>query len=296
MREAVSVLILLSLLALPFGGAIAQEKKAAEKAAAAPDAAKLERFLRRYFAWPDAVKVSIGPFKPSPVAGLLETAVKISHEGQQQETTFLVSTDGQYLLQGPPQNLNADPFASTRAKIQLKDAPSLGSPLAPVTIVEYADFQCNFCKATATVLKDQVLKQFPTDVRIVYKDFPLPQIHPWAMPAAALGRCIHKRYADSFWPYHDWAFANQPQLTVENFKQKALAFAKEKGLDADQLGACMEQPDARAEVDHALAEGQSLGISGTPTLFINGRRLVGSQSFAQLRQVIQTELDHTRGK
>ncbi len=291
MNRVASILILLALLVVPAGCARADENKSA-----GPDPAKLEKFLRRYYSWPDTVRVTVGAFKPSPIAGLLETTVKISHLGQEQETTFLVSSDGRHLLQGPPLQLSNDPFAATRAKIDVKDSPSLGSPLGQVTIVEYSDFQCGFCRGAASVLTKQVIQAFPRDVRFFYKDYPLPQIHAWAVPAAALGRCIHKRYSDSFWQYHDWAFSSQSQLTPENFRQKALAFAKEKGMDTAELGACMEQPQIKAEVDRSFAEGEGLGVTGTPTVFINGRKLVGNQPFEQVRQVIQSELDYARGK
>ncbi len=295
------VCVLTAVLALFAGVVIAAEQaKTAEKAPAVPaasaDAARLEKFMRRYYSWSDDIQVKIGPFKPSSVAGLLETTVQLSRGEQKQDTTFLVSADGHYLIQGQPVAISGDPFAAIRAKIDLKDIPSVGSPLAPVTIVEYSDFQCSFCRSLSPVLREQVFKEFPDSVRLYYKDFPLPQIHPWAAPAAALGRCIYKSNAEVFWAYHDWAFANQSQLNPENFKDKATAFAKEKGLDAAKLGACMEEPVVKAEVNRAMTEGQSLGVTGTPTMFINGRRVVGNQPFAKLREVIQSELDYARGK
>ena len=289
------VLLLLTILA---GGAGAAEpaKTADKNEVAAPDAARLERFLRRRFAWPATFQVTIAPFKPSPVAGLFETTVQVSHPDGKRELRYLVSADGQYLFQSSPLALSSDPFEETRAKIALKDVPSLGPRLAKVTVVEYSDFQCYYCRSAAPVLRTQLLKEFPTEVRLLFKDFPLAQVHPWAMPAAVLGRCIYKRDADLFWPYHDWVFDNQQQLTPENFKEKGLEFAKERGMDAAHLGVCMDQPEAKAEVNRALAEGQSVGVRGTPTVFINGRRLVGFQSLAKLRQVIEAELEYLRGE
>ncbi len=263
--------------------------------AAVPDPVRIEKFLRRYYSWPEAVKVTVAPLQPSPIAGLLEAKVKISHQGQEQETTFLVSADGRHLVQGPPIAMVADPFAAIRAKIDVKDSPALGSPLAQVTIVEYSDFQCGFCRGAAQILTGPVIKNFSSDVRLIFKDYPLAQIHAWATPAATLGRCIYKRYGDGFWPYHDWTFATQPQLTTQNFKQKALAFAKEKGMDTEHLGSCMDQPQIKAEVDRSMAEAESLGVTGTPTLFVNGRKVVGVQSFEAIREVIQAELSHVRG-
>lgn len=285
--------LLLMLLSVPLGCARAEEKKAA----ASPDPVKFAQFLRRYFSWPADISVIVGPFKPAPVTGLLETTVKISYQGQRQESTFLVSADGQYLIQGPAINMTADPFAETRKKIDLKGFPALGSPLAPVTIVEYGDLQCPFCKAIAGVLKDQLVPHFGGDVRLVFKDFPLTQIHPWAMQASLLGRCLVKRYGDeSFWAYHDWVFANQQELNANNFKEKGFEFARTRSIDTAQLGTCMEQPDVKAEVNRSLEEAQSLGVTGTPTIFINGRRVVGNQPFQQLRQTVATELDYAKGQ
>lgn len=291
--RATFLLALLAVLLLPAGCAVAQEKKAA----AGPDPAKLERYLRRSFSWPDDVNVTIGTFKPSPVPGLLETTVVLNREGQKQELQFLASADGQYLMQGPALSLNDDPFAVTRSKIQLKDAPSQGSPLASVAIVEYSDMQCPYCKAMAEVMKGQVMPQLGTQVRLVFKNFPLAQIHPWAMTAAELGRCIFKRSGDAaFWPYQDWVFANQAQFTPQTFKEKALAYAKEKGMDSAQLGTCIADPQTKAAVEQELKEGQAVGVNGTPTIFINGRRVVGNQPFPQLKSMIQAELDQASGK
>ncbi len=275
----------------PSGGS----KAPGSAATGSVDTAKIERYMRRYFGWPATVKVSISEPKPSSVAGLMEVSIKLSHEGQEQQATYLVSADGQYLLQGPAMHLAGDPFAATREKIDISQSPSLGSPLARITVVEYSDFQCGFCRGAANVLRGPMIKTFSKDVRLVYKDFPL-SIHAWAMPSAALGRCIYKQNADSFWDYHDWIFAKQPELTEQNFKQKALEFAKTKGLDPAQLGTCMEQADVKAEVQRSLNEGQSVGVSGTPTLFINGRKKVGVRDFEDIKAAIEAELAYMQQK
>lgn len=139
--------------------------------------------------------------------------------------------------------------------------------------------------------------QYGTQVRVVFKNFPLLQIHPWAMPGALLGRCIYKRYGEAaFWNYDVWAFGNQPQLNPQDFRQKALDWAKQSKMDSAQLGACMDQPETKAAVDHDIAEAQSLGVSGTPTLFINGRRSVGNLTLPQLKQIVDAELSYAQGK
>lgn len=270
--------------------------KAQEKKADITDPATIERFLRRYYSWPEEIKVEVGPLKPSPVPGLLETTVKLSVRDQQQDAEFLISSDGRYILQGPPIVVGADPFASIRGKMDLKDAPSLGPVTAPVTVVEYSDFQCPFCRGMASLLKDQMVPEFKGQVRLVFKDFPL-SFHPWAMPAAQLGRCIYKTYGnDSFWAFHDWAFSNQSQLNPENFKDKAAEFEKTKNLDAAKLNACIAQPDIAGAIQKSLAEAGAVGVNGTPTMFMNGRKVVGNLPPDQIRKTIQTEVDYATGK
>jgi len=290
MRRVVLSLLMCGLLWMP-ACAKAQEKKAGST-----DPASIERFIRRYYNWPKEVKIEVGPLKPSGVPGLLETTVKLSAADQHQDEQFLISSDGRYILRGPMVSMGADPFASVREKMDLKDFPTLGSPTAPITIVEYSDFQCPYCQGVATALKDVMVPEFKGQVRLVFKDFPL-NFHPWAMPAAQLGRCIYKTYGnDFFWTYHDWAFSNQAQLNPQNFKEKAAEYEKSKGLDGAKLNACMAQPEIAATVEKSIAEAMAVGVTGTPTMFLNGRKVVGSLPLPQIRENIQTELNYATGK
>jgi protein-disulfide isomerase len=291
--RGVLYLAVLAALILPAGCALAQEKKAGS----GPDPATVERFLRRQFAWPEEVQVTIGPYRPSPIPGLLQTTVVVIAQGKKHEAQYLATPDGQYLLPGPAFVLSSDPLAAVRAKMNLAESPSLGSPLAPVAIVEFSDLQCSFCKSMAGVLHNEIMPQYNGRVRLVFKNFPLPQIHPWAMPAALLGRCIYKRYGDApFWSYEKWVFENQPAITAENFKDKTAAYAKENKLDGAQLAACMERQETKDAVERDISEATSLQLNATPTLFINGRRMVGNQGVALLQQIINGELAQLQGK
>lgn len=294
MPRVVSFLLVLLLLILP-GCARAQDKKVA--AAGKPDAAQIEKYLRRTQGWPEQIKIDVGPFTPSPVQGLLQATVKLSLQDQHQDLNVLVSNDGQYLMLGQLQKLDGDPFASVRAKMNLTDAPSLGPALAPVTIVEYSDLQCPFCRGMGLELRQQVVPEFKGQVRLVFRDFPLLGIHPYAMPAAQLGRCVFKKYGDdAFWIYHDWAFTNQKELNAQNFQPKAMDFLKAKGQDPAQLQSCMATPEVKQQVEASLAEAQALGVDGTPTIFINGRKQVGAMQVDQLTKTIQTEVNFATGK
>ncbi len=269
---------------------------------AAPDTARLERFLRHYFAWPEGVvNVKFGPFKPSDIPGFQEVSIELSAKGQQgtAKETYLVSNDGRYAFRGQPFQLDQDPFRSTREQIDLRHYPSFGALVPQVTIVEYSDLQCGYCKQMTTVLRQDLPRDYPREVRIFFKDFPLKEVHPWATDAAIAGRCLYKQDPEAFWAFHDWSFEQQNQITPQNFREKFLGFAQQKKVDTGKLAACLdgnkEGQEARAEVERSLKEGKALGVTGTPTLFVNGRRLVGNQPLATMKQVIQAEMEYAKG-
>jgi len=261
--------------------------------ALSPDPLKVERFLRYYYNWPEAaVNVKLSEFKPSPIKGLFQTVVELSDKSGQKVPaliTFFVSEDGRYVMEGPALS-TLDPFKEMRESIDLSKQPALGAVLPKVTIVEYSDLQCGYCKQMSAVLRE-LLKEFGTQVRMYFKDYPLKDIHPWAGEASVIGRCVLQQNEDAFWEYHDWAYEKQEELNLKNLPELARAFlASKKRVDSGRLEACLKGPEARAEVDRSVKEAQTLGINTTPTLFVNGRRLIGSQTLPALRQVILMEL------
>jgi len=131
---------------------------------------------------------------------------------------------------------------------------------------------------------------FGKELQIAYKDYPLDPIHPWAKTAAIAGRCINKQKADVFWAYYDWIFAHQEQLTTENMKPKLLEFAKSHALEAAPLQGCLGSPETAAEVEESAKEGRALGVNSTPTMFLNGRRLVGSLPWGEMKEILTQEL------
>jgi len=264
---------------------------------ASPDALKVERFLRYYYNWPEAaVNVKIGEFKPAPIKGLFQTLVELSDKAGQKAPamiTFYVSEDGRYVMEGPALSTN-DPYKEIRESIELSKQPSYGAVVPKITIVEYSDFQCDYCRQMSAVLKE-VQREFGTQIRVYFKEYPLRDIHPWAGEAAVIGRCVLKQDEDAFWEYHDWVFGKHDELTLQNLPEKVRAFlAGKKKVDRERFDACLKAPEARTEVDRSVKEAQTLGIASTPTLFVNGRRLVGSQTVASLRQVILLELERLK--
>lgn len=166
--------------------------------------------------------------------------------------------------------------------IPVGDDPAWGPPTAPVTIIEFADFECPACKESLPVLR-QLRDLYPDRVRFVYRDFPLAA-HPQARPAAEAAHCAHEQ--GKFWAYHDALFAQAPDLKPSDY----VILAERLGLNRAEFTACLAGTRPKAAVAKDLADAQNLGLSGTPTFFVNGRYLVGFQTLEALRQHIDREL------
>ncbi len=163
-------------------------------------------------------------------------------------------------------------------------APFKGPQDAPITIVEFSDFQCPFCKQVVSVLS-QVLEQYPGRVKVAFRDFPIPSIHPHAEKAAEAAHCAEEQ--GKFWEYHDLLFAKQDELSTENF----VDYARSLGLKADAFQACLESRRQKGRVEENHADGMKAGVSGTPAFFINGRLLSGAQPLEAFKTMIDEELE-----
>ena len=162
--------------------------------------------------------------------------------------------------------------------VSADDDPTMGPANAPVTIVEFSDFQCPYCKLSLPTIKE-ILAKYPGKVRVVYRDYPGPN-HPHAQQAAEAAQCAGDQ--GKFWEYHDSLFERQAPGTGWNF----IELAKEIGLNQDALAACLNTGLYRKEVAKDLRDGFKLGITSTPTFFINGRPLVGAKPLAEFQAVI----------
>jgi protein-disulfide isomerase len=166
------------------------------------------------------------------------------------------------------------------------DDPSDGKADAPVTLVEYSDFQCPFCLRVMPTLK-QIRAKYGDKVRVVWKDFPLTQIHPQAFVAAQAGNCAREQ--GKFWELHDKMFGNQGALQPDALKK----YASEAGLDTMKFNQCLDTSKYEARVQDALSAGGRLGITSTPTVYVNGRVISGAQPIEVFQTVIDEELART---
>ncbi len=170
-----------------------------------------------------------------------------------------------------------------RADVSVDDDPSLGPATARVTIIEFGEYQCPYCgKAYETV--KQVLKDYPDDVRLVYRDFPL-DFHQRAVPAAVAANCAGDQ--GKYWEYHDLLMGNQRALELEDLN----GHANTVGIDMEKFSACLEDPgDHVQEVLNDLEAGKKAGVTGTPAFFINGIFLNGAVPYSQFKDIIEREL------
>ncbi|MDX2151091.1 MAG: DsbA family protein [Bryobacteraceae bacterium] len=266
---------------------------AAAKVKSALDKATMEAYVRHLFLWGPQIAVKVDdPVASQSLPGFQEVVVTGSAGAAQQQETFYVSKDGQTLLRGSVYDVKGSPFKNDLAKLKTDLQPSFGTPGAPVVIAIFSDFQCHYCKEEAKVLRENLLKAYPKEVRVYFKDFPIDQIHPWARAASIAGRCVFRQAPAAFWDYHDWIFENQTQVTVENLRQKVFDWAKTKNLDTLMLGQCVDNRATEGEINKNVEEARALKVDSTPTLFVNGRKIPGSLQWPQLKQVIDFELEH----
>jgi protein-disulfide isomerase len=251
----------------------------------------VEAYLRHVYAFGPETKLSFGPLKETGVSGLLETTVELKIEDNLQTATLFVSRDGRYLVRGELSDLTKDPLAEARAKLQTKDSPVLGDPKAPVKLVEFSDFECPVCRNLHDTLRG-LLPNYP-QVQVIFKDFPIEQLHPWARTAALAGRCAYLQDPKSFWKMYDLIYDGQDVISAENAWTKMNDFAGQAGLDPERFKSCLASPDAAAAVDASRTNGQQLEVGSTPTLFVNGRRIVGVDTKI-IEQYIKYEIAHSK--
>jgi protein-disulfide isomerase len=237
---------------------------------------KVEQFLRQTYAWGPEFEVKVGPTKPSVIQDLLEVPVTITMAGQSDLAVVYVSKDGKFMIRGELADMSKDPLAETRSKLDPGDSPSIGPKNAKVTLIEYADFECPSCRQLDLILRD-LLKAQP-DVRLIFKNFPLTDIHPWAMTAAEAGQCAYQQNPAAFWKLHDAIFDAQDLISPSNVWDKMIDLATQQGLNISTYKTCIADQNTANKVEKTQAEGKTLNITGTPTTFVNGRRVVGADS------------------
>lgn len=250
-----------------------QAEKPAAAAGSLPSEATVNSFLHQQFGYETDLTWKISSIKPSAVAGLAEVTVVLASPRGQQLSSFFVAPDGQHALVGEIIPFGARPFDLAKRLLDKGiNGPERGSKDAPVTIVEFGDLQCPACKAAQPTIEALVAAE--SNARFVFQNFPL-EMHNWAAQGAAYADCVGRASNDAFWKFVSQTYQTQSDITAENADEKLTTIADGVGVKGADIAACAVLPETKARVDVSLALGKSVDVNGTPTLFINGRK-VGS--------------------
>jgi protein-disulfide isomerase len=236
-----------------------------------PSEQTVNAFMQQMFGYDPSLTWKITTIRPSEAAGLAEVSVALSSPRGQQAMRFYVSEDGQHALAGQIMPFGATPFAKARQELEKgAHGPSHGPADAAVTIVEFSDLQCPHCK-DAQPLIQKLMTDVP-NARMILQNFPLPA-HDWAAKAAAYADCVGRSSNEAFWKFVPSVYEAQAQITAANADEKLNGLADAAGVKSSDIAACAAQPETTARVQESLALGKEVGVEGTPTLFINGRKV-----------------------
>ena len=269
----------------------------AQPASQAPDPAlnrRIEVMVRSQFNVPQDYDVAIGPHKPSQLPGYDALPVTLSHGAKQTVVDFLISTDGKTLARLEKFDLAHDPLFS----IGVAGRPIRGNPAAKVTVINFDDLECPYCARMHQTLFPDTLSHYKDSVRFIYKDAPLVEIHPWAMRAAVDANCLAAQSGEIYWSYIDYIHSHGQQINGEQ-RDVAKSFAELDRiarqeatlgkLDAARLDACLAKQD-ETQARASMKEAESLGVEGTPVLYVDGERISGALPQEQVWMVIDRAL------
>lgn len=241
---------------------------------------RIEVLVRSQYDLPPDYNVSIGTRKPSEFTGYETLPITITNGTKSQVIDFLISPDNAKLVHLETLDLTKDPANA----IPITGRPIRGNPAARVTVINFDDLECPFCARMHQELFPATLEHYKDLVRFVYKDDPLSELHPWAAHAAVDANCLAAQNGGVYWTYVDYLHAHSEEITGEDRDlTKSIAaldrIARQEGtlgkLDETQLNACIAKQD-ETQVKASAKEAESLGIDGTPALFVNGERINGA--------------------
>jgi protein-disulfide isomerase len=295
LKKLVLCLFLAALAAAQTRPAEQAKPAAPDKTAKAPATSSTEKaglpteetvnsFLFQWLGYDPTMTWKVTDIKPSEIPGLAQVDFVLSTPKGSGGNTIYVSSDGKHALSGEIMPFGSHPFEDARLKLDRGvNGPAKGSAKAPVMIVEFSDLQCPHCKEAAPAI-DQLIAQEP-DARFVFQNFPLPS-HNWAEKAADYADCVGRASGQAFWKFVQKTFDEQANITESNADEKLKAIATDSGVKGDEMASCSTKPETQARVEASVALGKSVGVTGTPAIFINGRMLSGGAPVDVLKKLV----------
>jgi protein-disulfide isomerase len=254
-----------------------------------PDDDTVLAFYNRMFGFQPNLSFKISNIRWSEVPGIAEvTAIASTPEGQQVAKLF-VTPDGKHAISGDLIPFGRDPFAGNREKLKSAFGPVRGSAMPEITMVEFADLQCPACKAAQPTI-DKLLQDEPK-VRLIFQSFPLEQLHPWARQAASYLDCLYRNDNQGAVTFMEAVFTHQGEITKENATEKLNNYATMAKADPGKISACAAAPATQERVQKSIDMAKDLQVTGTPTLFVNGRPIanLGGIPYETLKALVEFE-------
>lgn len=262
-------------------------------------ARKIERHVRSYYNIPPDVKVTVGDIAPSSeLPGYDAVGVALQNsEGKTQQLKLLISKDRNTMLRVTRFDLAKDPYADVMNKINVAGRPARGAKDAKVVVVNFDDFECPYCAEMHGLLFPEILKEYGDRVTFIYKDYPLSEIHPWAIHAAVDANCLAAQNTDAYWDFADYIHANKREVDnektwgarLEAVDKIAVTEGLKHNLEMSKLEACIKAQNEDA-VRASMKEADSLGVDATPTMFINGEKIDGAVPLSEIRAALDNAL------
>jgi len=269
--------------------------KAESHAEALPTEATVMAFFQRMFGYDPNVVFHVLSVKRVEGTGLAAVSTVVSTPQGQQVMNLFVTPDGQHAITGDMIPFGTDPFAKTRATLAKRAFGATRGPAnAPITVVEFADLECPACKQAEPTM-EKLYADFP-NVKFIFQSFPLESLHPWALRAASYLDCIERTNHQGAWTFIQTMYTHQAEVTEANLTQELASFTKMAGSDPAKIAACAATPDTRIRITQGEELAKDLNITGTPTLFVNGRPItnLAATDYSLLKSIVQFEIDQAK--
>lgn len=286
-------LVLVMALILPVGASAGQNAVGGKKRPAAvqpkaPTPAEVDAVLKRVYGYDPSIQWKIFLVRRSAVPGMNEVLLQLKGEFHH----LFLTADGHYAIDGDMQPFGPDPYANMRERLSEAKGLVRGPAKPVVTMVEFSDLQCPHCKDAQPVV-EKLAADFP-GMRIIFQQYPLVSSHPWAMKAAEYADCAGRQSNDAGWKFIAAVYENQNSIALAIADDKLKELATSSGLDAEKLSACAKAPDTEIRVKKSMDLGDSVGVMGTPAVFVNGRPLetVVGIPYEQVKAIVQYEIKH----
>jgi protein-disulfide isomerase len=280
----------------PSAGSTATSTPSASAAPGSDLTRSIERQVRAHYSLPPDVKVIVGSLRASEFANFDAVTITFASPDKKQDFEFLLARDHKSLLRMTKLDLTADPYADVMKKIDVSGRPTRGNKAAKVTVINYDDFECPYCARMHATLFPGLFKEYGDRVLFIYKDYPLEEIHPWAIHAAVDASCLSAQNNDAYWDYADYLHGNQESIKGKGregwnpeLDKLAVLQGQKHNLDATKLQACIKAQDDKS-VRASMHEGDLVGVDATPTMFVNGQKLDGAVPAEDVRIALDQAL------